>query len=399
MASRRSATGESSLSPRIVSSKDAEYPVTLDPTVSGPTTVTNASTTRPSVAFDGTHFLVVFVQNTSEFISDIFAVQVQGDGSRVQAVGAISDTTDARDDDYPDVAWNGSKFLVVWEHSFGTGDQDIQGRRVDAAGFPLGGVLPISDAVKFQQAPEVAAGGSTFYVVWEDDSPGNFDIVGARVTTGGALLDGLGVRVTTNPNNEFRAHVAWNGTTFLVTYELHLSNADIYARRVNTSAAPVGDPIPVAAADFQQYGGSVASNGTDFLVVWEDNRNNPSDVNGFDIFGARVTGSGAVLDSHIDIAVTALDELAPVVAFNGSYLVVWMQEPSPSFFDVYARRVRSDGSLQDPNSFAIAAAPGIISEDIPTVAAAPGSGTWAVDYTLANFGNGDRALVQRIASK
>lgn len=94
---------------------------------------------------------------------------------------------------------------------------------------------------------------------------------------------------------------------------------------------------------------SVATNGTDYLVAWEDTR-----PGGPQVFAARVSGAGAVLDisglSMGDIGATG-DQLAPAVAWGGSsYLVVWAAKTTTGGGVVRGARVSSQGSVLNGGS-------------------------------------------------
>ena len=118
--------------------------------------------------------------------------------------------------------------------------------------------------------------------------------------------------------------MAWNGTDFLVVWQDSPlgRHVDIYGdpgERRRQRARPRGHPHlhrgrrPAAPA--------VAWNGTDFLVVWEDYR-----VGFTDIYGARVSGAGTVLDpAGIPISTAAERPVArrrwPGTARD--FLVVW----------------------------------------------------------------------------
>ena len=89
----------------------------------------------------------------------------------------------------------------------------------------------------------------------------------------------------------------------------------------------------------------MAFDGTNFLVVWADGRSGPS----YDIYGARVSRAGAVLDgAGIPISTAANDQFAPAVAFDGTnFLVVWTDGRSGASYDIYGARVSRAGAVLD----------------------------------------------------
>ena len=76
----------------------------------------------------------------------------------------------------------------------------------------------------------------------------------------------------------------------------------------------------------RQYAPALAFDGTNYLVVWADYRSGTS----CDIYGARVSPAGRVLDpAGIAISTAADDQSAPALAFDGTnYLVVWQDSRS-----------------------------------------------------------------------
>jgi hypothetical protein len=322
----------------------------------------------PAVAFNLTNYLVVWADSRTLGAngSDIFAARVTTNGSVLDANGIALSTTSSFEVS-PAVAANSNGYLAVWQDSRNspiTG-QDIYGTRVSAAGSVLNSSgLAISTASGDQLAPAVVASGTNYLVVWQDGRGATENIYGARVTGAGVTTDGAGFVVSTGPNTESSPAVAFNGNSFLVVWSDNRNSAatglDIYGARVATNGMTL-DPngITISAAADTQFAPAVAANGTNFLAVWADYRSGTD----FNIYGARISAAGAVLDaSGIAISTASDDQTVPAVAANGSgYLVAWEDNRNlaPSLPDIYGARVTTNGVVSDSSGLAISTAPNV----------------------------------------
>ncbi|WNG47595.1 hypothetical protein F0U60_28325 [Archangium minus] len=308
----------------------------------------------PAVAHDGTNFLVVWQDYTHANSSNIQGAQVGGSGS-VLGTGDISISTSANSQNAPAVAHDGTNFLVVWQDSR-NGSSDIYGARVHETGTVLDtSGIPISTYGSYKYAPAVAHDGTNFLVVWEDSRSGSSDIYGARVSSGGTVLDTNGISISTTNNSEYAPAVAHDGTNFLIVWEVYRSETshDIFGARVSSNGTVLDtDGILISAAAYSQADPVLVHDGTNFLVVWRDERNLVS--TNADIYGARVGRDGRVLDTNgIVISSATNSQYDPAVAYNGRYfLVVW--EDRRSGADIYGARMRSDGTVLDRSGISIA---------------------------------------------
>ncbi len=319
-----------------------------------PISTTAISTKCPAVAHNGTNFLVVWEDSGRANSPNIHGARVSGTGT-VLDTGNISISTSANGQYTPAVAHDGTNFLVVWE-DHRSGSYDIYGVRVSETGTVLDtSGVPISAAAYDQSTPAVAHDGTNFLVVWQDGRNSSSDIYGARVSSIGTVLDIGGIPISTAANGQFTPAVAHDGTNFLVVWEDSRSgtNTDIYGARVSSTGTVLDTSgIPISTAINYQYTPAVAHNGTNFLVVWYDYR---SGINS-DIYGARVSSTGTVLDtSGISISTAANYQSAPAVAHNGMYfLVVWQDNRSGN--DIYGARVNSAGTVLDTSGISISSA-------------------------------------------
>lgn len=163
-----------------------------------------------------------------------------------------------------------------------------------------------------------------------------FDIRGGAAFTGIATLTSFMLmsavahsEVLPAPRSQYLPAVAANGELYLVVWaderESRQNESDIFGARV-TADGRVLDPngIRICSLSGIQSYPAVASDGRDFLVVWQDDRDERSTES--DIYGARVTVQGVVLDPNgFRISGAIHPQYAPSVAFNGRhYLVAWL---------------------------------------------------------------------------
>lgn len=312
--------------------------------------------TNPSVAFDGDNFLVVWEGGHGS--------QVGICGARVTPTGALLDptgfaiSTAAGDQLQPVVAFDGSGFLVVWQDRRNHPDSgDIYAARVSREGLVLDpDGIPVSCAAGVQLHPDLAFDGANLLVVWEDErnSPDTSDIYGARVTAAGVVLDTAGIVVSTVASSGWPA-VAFDGTNHLVVWQDDRNGSlDVYGARVNQAGAVLDpDGIPVSSAAGRQSHPDLAFDGENFLAVWDDGRSSPDT---FDIYGTRVTPAGEVLDTAgIGISVATRRQRYPALAHDGTdFMVVWQHSYNTSLpYAVSGARVTSAGTVLDSAGISI----------------------------------------------
>src|SRR6266508_2500072 len=247
-----------------------------------------------------------------------------------------------------------------------------------ASAEPITPDYPASDPVyvsarRDQLVPAVARGENSYLVVWQEDFWSD-DLYASRVAFDGTVLDPAGIPISTNYRNRDAPAVASNGTDFLVVWDdSEIDSAgisgvrvagdeylvtwehfgqNIYGARVTADGA-VLDPagIPISVDPNPQLNPSLSWNGTTFLVVWEDMRDSAQYR---DIYGARVDANGVVLDPdgiHISTDVGAAGEF-PSVAWNGvNHLVVWNTRGTGA--QVWGTRVGANGQVLDPSGIQI----------------------------------------------
>jgi hypothetical protein len=320
---------------------------------------------RPTASFDGSNYMVVWgdVKNGVGRIS----------GARVSAAGALltSEPLQVSGQDHgayaPDIAFDGVTHLVVWQDARG-GTWDVYGTRLNRLGVPLDGEgFAVCSESRGQGDPAVAFGGGLYMVVWQDSRSGGWDIYGARVSPSGVVLDTEGLAISTSSGAQRHPSVAYDGVDFVVVWEdSRNGDWDIYSARVNVSGG-VLDPngVPVSSGPDDEWTPGIASNGSSCLVAWQAWRGGSGDV-----LGAVLGPSGATeLSKVISISDAGGRQWSPDVAFNGrEYVVAWSDaRRGPANVDIYACRVAPNGIVFDVDG--VGADTGVFDQLLPSVAA------------------------------
>ncbi len=274
----------------------------------------------PAATGMGSNALVVW-QDARGADRDIFAARVNTTNGNTLDPNGIQVTMGNGDQFVPKVASAGTSALVVWQDRR-AGNFDIMGAVVTGAGTVALTDISICAAAGDQTRPNVAydATNDVYLVVWTDPQGGTLDIRGARVSPAGAVLDaGCGAVISGAAGSQFSADVAAGGGQFLVVWEDRRNDAnlgDIFGTRVSAMGGisvldPAGIPIAVVAGSQQAEPAVAFGSGGSFFVGWTDNRNFAMTSN--DIIGAQVSSTG-IVGAELAIAGTAESERAPDLA-------------------------------------------------------------------------------------
>ncbi|WP_224241656.1 Ig-like domain-containing protein [Hyalangium gracile] len=373
--------------------------VSADGTVLDPSGVTISlatnSETSPAVAFDGTNYLVVWQDNRGSGF-DLYGVRVSASGTVLDATGLlISGSTGHQRN--PAVAFDGNNYLVVWEDTRNGPSSDIFAARVSPSGTVLdANGLPLCQRFSPQEHPAVAFDGNNYLVVWADaGTSAARDIYGTRVSRTGTVLDTAFVGISTDASDQATPALAFDGTNYLVVWNdwRNNSTADVYGARVTRAGAVLdATGVLLAGGTEAQADPAVAFDGTNYLLVWSDYQSFPSS----NLYARRVRTAGTPLDSSpITVSSAPGHQQRPSVVYDGaSFLVAWQDERGGAGVDLYAGRVSRTGAVLDGEGFILSA--GTADETSVTLASGGTQGLLAVyQVTDASLGSNVQRLKAR----
>jgi len=308
----------------------------------------------PSVGSNGNCYLVAWHDTRRGNWFDIYAARVTPERTVLDTQGLVLATGSSllHKQMYPDIASDGTDFLVAWESNL-HGGWDIACARVSESGSVLdsGGVTLTKEGENAKSAA-VSFDGADYLVVWRRGQDALGDIAGKRVTPGGTILDRDPIVISSATGPQESPDVAFDDSNYVVTWQDGRGGAnDIYCARV-TPAASVLDPegLPVVAASSDQETPALAFGPTDYLVTWLDRRNSQSKPH---VYGTRLDRAGNVIGP--DVVIPYPESLSyycgqnyPAATFDGTnYFVVWQDSQPGSTWDIKGARVTPTGEVLD----------------------------------------------------
>lgn len=208
-----------------------------------------------------------------------------------------------------------------------------------------------------QDEPAVASDGDGFLAVWRDERRDG--IRGTRVSADGKVLDPDEITISAHGAVGDPA-VSWDGKNYLVVWSRAnlggASRSDIYGARVSPDGVVLdSDPVPISTEPHHQVAPAVTFNGTHHLVVWADWRGGDDT----DIYAARVDQAANVLDAGgRPLEVAPGYQHRPAVASDGDgFLALWSDNPGVGS-DIRGARVSAAGTVVDADPLTLSAASG-----------------------------------------
>jgi len=273
------------------------------------------------------------------------------------------------------VIFDGTKFFLVWAERVTDNNSlnqwNIRGRSFDpttAAPSVDAAIVEISSRSYIEDdVVSVASDGTNRLVVWNQPQPGGRvgTIVGERIAINGdQLIDAAPFTISGDSALDRKSPaLAFNGTHFLIVWT---EQATLLPHIYGTFVAK-GESKP-ATSERAIYTGivtqdltQVATDGTDFLVVFQDvaGASESRDVTGVIVKGDLAAPVGDT-SKGIAIAANAWSEDYPTVAYANdkqSYLVAWIDRRSLKDLDVYGAFVSRDGRVLDKEGIVLSATP------------------------------------------
>jgi hypothetical protein len=347
----------------------------------------------PDLISDGHGGIIVAWQDVRNKNRDVFAQRVSEDGEMLWGNDGVPVCNLTSPQVVPIVVTDAQGGASIVFGDSRHGNQDIYAQRIDAKGKLLWDKDSIPVCVETSQQGDVKAisdGRGGMIVVWEDWRNENQDIYAQRISSDGKPAWKVnGVPVYRGDGDQYDPFLTTdeNGGAIIVWWDISTPDWNIFVQRINAAGEPVWgtEGVPVCTALGNQGGPFIVADGSGgAFVVWSDYRNDPNIYTNADLYAQRINSDGQPLwkNDGISICNDPSNQQQPegISDGMGGVIVVWWDDRD-IFSDIYAQRIRPDGTLAwEINGIPICVAGGVQREPRLVSDGSRGAVVYWMDY-------------------
>ena len=296
----------------------------------------------PALAYGGDRYLLTYAQQRTpdDFNRDYVGILIDTEGQPVGEKFMISDNLPTNNVSFSSTAYDGEQFLTVWQQ--GEDTREVWGRFIKPGSGLSGEPFLIRPeeipANANQRVPNVIHTGEHFMVTWDDGRAGNRDVYGQLLDSNGNLV-GDDFAITSGPYMQGISRIAQAGDRILVAWEDlrdHSTRSGIYAQMIDTEGNLIGEDFHIARTEdsLSRSWVSLVSNGSEFLASWSHQRRDGI-VLFHDVYAAHINMMGEV-GEFIEVVAEERTQSNSRTATNGDdYIVVWEDGREGGYYDTY----------------------------------------------------------------
>ena len=283
---------------------------------------------EPRISASGNNVYVVWTDN-SEGTNDIYFARSINNGLSFDPVINLSKDMPGMAG-VPHIASSGSNVYIVWRDTT-PGNADIFFSRSTDNGMTFENNVNLSNNSGISGLPQIAAAGNAVYVVWQDTTPGNDDILfRASVDNGVTFGDipnlsnhpgySFEPRITAEGNN---VYIVWTGRLpegFMVFFKSSLDNGRTFGHKLDLSqlaAGGQGGPTFAVTLLGPSTNPVIGASENNVHVAWRDNR-----FGNEEIFYSRSENGGANFTVPINLSNTSGYSSEPKIRVGGNNVFI-----------------------------------------------------------------------------
>lgn len=225
--------------------------------------------------------MVVWMDGRFSFNYRIYAARVTPSGSVLDPNGIPVGPANNMLHYYPAIAFDGTRFLVVW--SYHTSPYTIMGRFINTDGT-LSDTFVVATPTSLVSGVKIVFNGTNYFVNWLDYVTPLDVIRGLRLTTSGVPIGSPFTILSdlTNYPQNYPIALRWDGHNYLATGNRYVSSTyQVYGQFCSPTGTLVGSPFRISnSSNNHSYADMIPGANSRYLNVWSEYPGSSWDISG-----------------------------------------------------------------------------------------------------------------------
>jgi predicted secreted protein with PEFG-CTERM motif len=280
----------------------------------------------PQIAVSGTHVYAVWLERTQGGITNVIFCKSDDSGSSFSKPNVI--THHSGNSGLPQISVDANNVYLLWEDN-SLGNFDVFFTKSNDMGNTFGSLTNISNDTGESGTPRMNVVGQNVNIVWMDNTAGNYDILFSKSVDGGSTFS-KPVNLSKNKEDSGYPEFAVSGNNIYVTWTNAISrqNYDVLFSKSTDGGQTFADPINISSNPGASGWPQIAVSG-DVYVSWVDNT-----PGNFDIFIAKSIDDGKSFESPVNISNTPSESWYNRMAVSPNTVYMVWQEKDQTNHDV-----------------------------------------------------------------
>ena len=280
----------------------------------------------PQIAVSGTHVYAVWLERTQENVTNVIFSKSNDNGNTFSKPNVL--THHSGISGLPQISADADNVYLLWEDN-SLGNFDVFFTKSTDTGNTFGALKNISDDKGESGTPRMIIVGKNIDIAWMDNAPGNYDIMFSKSTDGGSTFSKpLDISKSTSDAGYPELAVFENNVYVTWTNTMSVNNYDVLFSKSSDGGQTFIDPINISnnagASGWPQI--SVAG---DVYVSWVDNT-----PGNFDIYIAKSIDDGKSFETPVNISNTPNESWYNRMAVSPNTVYMVWQETNQANHDV-----------------------------------------------------------------
>ena len=299
------------------------------------------SSGSPQFAVSGNDVYVVWQAKATGKYQILFAKSTDGGATFTTPVNISNNSGDSS---YPKVLVSENNIYVVWAFTVTNKDYDILFSKSTDGGATFATPVNLSNTVGDTGLPQMVMSGNNIYITWENNGPGNFDVFVAKSTDSGNTFYAP-VNVSKNPKPSGAPQIVASGNdVYVVWMDNTPGNYDIFVAKSTDNASTFGTPVNVSNNTGDSGYQQIALSENNLYVAWTDTISKSN----YDILFAKSTDGGATFTTPVNISKNVGASGWPQVSVSGNIYVIWEDITTGSYDILISKSIDGGATFTIP---------------------------------------------------